>query len=155
MKKTMHWLPIVFLVAASLACNATFGGAGSVPTPTAAPAFGQTATPGPGPAGNATGKSPALGQDVLAGIYARVSPGVVSLQFTIDQGYGAASGFVYDTGGHIITNYHVVNGATDIEVDFPSGFKAYGNVVGSDPDSGPGGASGGWPGVELHAAPIG
>jgi 2-alkenal reductase len=72
---------------------------------------------------------------VLVGIYQRVSPGVVYIQVMTDQGGGEASGFVYDTAGHIITNYHVVNGATSIEVDFPSGFKAYGKVVGTDLDS--------------------
>jgi len=82
-----------------------------------------------------TGKSPDVGQDVLVGIYQRVSPGVVFIQVVTAQGGGEASGFVYDTEGHIITNYHVVDGATSIEVDFPSGFKAYGKVVGTDLDS--------------------
>ena len=31
---------------------------------------------------------------------------------------------VIDAEGHIVTNYHVVDGAEDIEVDFTSGFKA-------------------------------
>ena len=135
MKKTMRWLPLALLVAAMLACNTTFGGAGSVPTPTLAPAVVQPTTAVTGPSGNGNGKSPDTGQDVLVGIYERVSPGVVYIQVMTDQGGGEASGFVYDTEGHIITNYHVVNGATSIEVDFPSGFKAYGKVVGTDLDS--------------------
>jgi 2-alkenal reductase len=100
-----------------------------------APAFVQPTPAVTGPAGNGSGKSPDVGQEVLVGIYERVSPGVVYIQVMTDQGGGEASGFVYDTEGHIITNYHVVDGATSIEVDFPSGFKAYGKVVGTDLDS--------------------
>lgn len=29
---------------------------------------------------------------------------------------GAGSGFVYDVDGHIITNYHVIKGASDLQV---------------------------------------
>lgn len=47
-----------------------------------------------------------------------------------DQGQG--SGFVYDGNGHIVTNYHVVEGANVIEVRFTSGFMGYGTVVGTD-----------------------
>lgn len=35
----------------------------------------------------------------------------------------------------MVTNYHVVQGATDFEVDFPSGFKTRGEILGSDLDS--------------------
>jgi 2-alkenal reductase len=42
---------------------------------------------------------------------------------------------VFDTQGHIVTNYHVVQNNTSLEVDFPSGAKVHGKVVGSDLDS--------------------
>jgi 2-alkenal reductase len=71
----------------------------------------------------------------LAELYKRVSLGVVSIDVISNQGEALGSGFVYDTAGHIITNYHVVSGATDLEVDFPSGLKARGKVVGTDLDS--------------------
>jgi 2-alkenal reductase len=45
------------------------------------------------------------------------------------------TGFVVDSEGHIITNMHVVQNATQIEVDFPSGDKVYASLIGSDPDS--------------------
>ena len=68
-------------------------------------------------------------------IYEMVSPGVVSIQ-TLDANGGVqGSGFVYDKEGHIITNYHVVQAAEKIEVDFPSGLKAFGEVIGTDLDS--------------------
>jgi 2-alkenal reductase len=74
-------------------------------------------------------------QDALVSLYKTVSPGVVSIAVSLDQGNALASGFVVDTAGHIVTNYHVVEGATYIEVSFPSGFKAVADVVGVDTDS--------------------
>ncbi len=75
-------------------------------------------------------------QDVLVQLYQNISPGVVSLQVYSDTtGSGLGSGFVIDKEGHIITNYHVVQDATDIEVHFQSGLKVYGQVIGQDLDS--------------------
>lgn len=68
-------------------------------------------------------------EDTLTQIYARFSPGVVSILTSTSQG----SGWVYDGEGHIITNQHVVEGETRVEVDFPSGYKTYGEVIGVDP----------------------
>jgi S1-C subfamily serine protease len=72
---------------------------------------------------------------LLTGIYEKVNPGIVSIQVLSDQGASLGSGFVFDKTGHIVTNYHVVEGAKDLEVDFPSGMKVRGNVVGTDLDS--------------------
>jgi S1-C subfamily serine protease len=71
----------------------------------------------------------------LSALFERVNPGVVSIIITTPQGSGSGSGFVYDMDGHIITNYHVVEGATTIEVDFPNGVKVSGDVVATDLDS--------------------
>ncbi len=72
---------------------------------------------------------------VLTNLYQQINPGVVSIVAQTDQGEGSGSGFVYDLQGHIITNYHVVEGATAVEVDFPSGLKVDGEVIGTDLDS--------------------
>ena len=61
-------------------------------------------------------------------IYAQINPGVVSIRTTNDQG----SGWVYSGDGYIVTNDHVVNGETTVEVDFASGTKTSGKVVGTD-----------------------
>ena len=45
------------------------------------------------------------------------------------------SGFVYDTQGHIVTNYHVIDGATRADVTFTDGNTYSANVVGKDPYS--------------------
>src|SRR5262245_26630084 len=127
-------LGAVVLILAAVACQvggATFqlGGATQVPTlpavqvPAEPPVSG---SPVPVLIGN---------EHALEDLYKAVSPGVVALKVTTEQGGGLGSGFVFDTEGHIVTNYHVVDGATQVEVDFPSGFKVFGEVVGRDPDS--------------------
>ncbi len=75
-------------------------------------------------------------EELLVNLYERVNPGVVSIQVLSSQGSnGLGSGFVVDHQGHVVTNYHVVEGADKVEVDFPSGYKTLGTVVGMDLDS--------------------
>ena len=45
------------------------------------------------------------------------------------------SGFVYDNQGHIVTNYHVINGARRADITFTDGNTYSANVVGKDPNS--------------------
>ena len=74
--------------------------------------------------------------DLLTSLYNKVNRGVVAIGvFSEEGGSGLGSGFVFDDKGHIITNYHVVRSATDLEVDFPSGLKTRGEVIGTDADS--------------------
>ncbi|MGB2956660.1 MAG: trypsin-like peptidase domain-containing protein [Anaerolineales bacterium] len=71
----------------------------------------------------------------LPALYEEVNPGVVAIRALTEEGGGLGTGFVWDEEGHIVTNFHVVHAATDLEVDFPSGFKTRAQVLGSDPDS--------------------
>src|SRR5919199_48742 len=84
-------------------------------------------------------------------IYRRANPGVVDIkvrqsasagpdQFGGPNGSGQesqaeGSGFVIDTDGHIVTNQHVVDGATSITVTFAAGKTASAKVVGTDPST--------------------
>jgi S1-C subfamily serine protease len=45
------------------------------------------------------------------------------------------SGFVVDKAGHIVTNFHVVDGAKDVRVSFSNGASMKATVVGTDPSS--------------------
>ena len=49
--------------------------------------------------------------------------------------YGEGSGFIYDNQGHIVTNNHVVEGATKVTVNFANGFWASADVVATDPQA--------------------
>lgn len=46
---------------------------------------------------------------------------------------GVGSGFITSADGRILTNYHVVKGATSLSVTLPDGRKFAGKVIGSDP----------------------
>jgi S1-C subfamily serine protease len=51
-------------------------------------------------------------------------------------GEGAGSGCVLDRRGHILTNYHVVEGANKISVTLPGGKESYdGELIGKDPEN--------------------
>ena len=65
---------------------------------------------------------------------AKSLPSVVVVNVTTNEGSGLGSGVVYDKKGDIITNYHVIDGATSISVTINN--KSYdAKVVGSDASS--------------------
>ncbi len=86
--------------------------------------------------------SPAEPAADLAALYRNVDPGVVAIWTfgSVDGAHetsvplGQGTGFVIDTQGHIVTNQHVVADAEEIEVDFPSGDRAWAEVLGTDLD---------------------
>lgn len=73
-------------------------------------------------------------------VYERVSPSVVNINtqvmvrtyFNVVPEEGSGSGFVLDTDGHILTNYHVIENATQIEVSFGDETQTSATVVGTD-----------------------
>jgi len=92
-------------------------------------------------------------EQTLIDLYRNTAPSVVSLrvsqEFThpdvgqfggtpFPRGFssqGEGTGFVWDNKGYIVTNNHVVEGATKIEVFFTDGSVVEATVVGQDPDS--------------------
>jgi len=48
---------------------------------------------------------------------------------------GSGSGVILDDAGHVLTNYHVVEGAVDIQVRLHDNRTFPGTVIGADPDS--------------------
>ena len=52
-----------------------------------------------------------------------------------EQQQAQGSGFVYDSDGHIVTNEHVVDGASSVSVRFWNGDTYKATVVGSDPST--------------------
>jgi len=75
-------------------------------------------------------------EDALIEIYEKASPGVVSITtFQNSLLFGSGSGFVIDTEGHIVTNYHVIDGADEVQIAFSSGLKTRAEIIGTDTDS--------------------
>jgi S1-C subfamily serine protease len=86
-------------------------------------------------------------------IYRRAAPGVVRVSAitnstsaiprivpggevpSIPQASALGSGFVIDKTGHIVTNYHVVEGANEVTVSFSNRDSVKAEVVGTDPST--------------------
>src|SRR5437868_1802098 len=54
--------------------------------------------------------------------------------FTVGVAKNAGSGFVWDGQGHIVTNFHVVEGARNVQVQLDAGKTYAARVVGVAPD---------------------
>lgn len=77
-------------------------------------------------------------------IYEHLAPGVVNITstvlerdffFNIVPRQGVGSGSIIDKQGHILTNNHVIEDASKLEVTLADGSKWSARMVGTDPDS--------------------
>ncbi|QNE75925.1 trypsin-like serine protease [Streptomyces finlayi] len=70
----------------------------------------------------------------VSGVAAAVSPAIVEIGAASTSGESTGSGVVITSDGEIITNNHVISGASEIEVTLSTGKKYTADVVGTDPD---------------------
>lgn len=68
----------------------------------------------------------------IAAIAAAVSPSIVEINATSNAGESTGSGVIITSGGEIITNNHVISGATSIKVKTSDGKEYTAKVVGTD-----------------------
>lgn len=139
---------LTLLILLSLTLVACDLGLDLPPSPTLAPGETPpppTATP-PSPPPNEAALIDALGLDFaekrVIEVYERVSPSVVNITtqvlrrsffFEVIPEEGAGSGFVLDEAGHIVTNFHVIAGANNIEVTFIDETTLPATIIGADP----------------------
>jgi S1-C subfamily serine protease len=85
----------------------------------------------------------------LTEVYRRSEGGVVQVSVTdivegVDPFFrvpqqeersGLGSGFVIDKSGHIVTNFHVIEGADEVEVSFSNGEELSAEIIGRDPST--------------------
>jgi S1-C subfamily serine protease len=83
----------------------------------------------------------AVGAMSINEIYERAAPGVVQINSqpgvssVSGDGQALGSGFVVDKAGHIVTNFHVVQGADKIRVGFSNRDTVEARLIGSDPST--------------------
>lgn len=65
-------------------------------------------------------------------IYRRVNPAIVSIRAALTYGESQGTGVVMTESGYIITNAHVIEGATQVEVSLTDGRTLPAKLVGSD-----------------------
>jgi putative serine protease PepD len=100
-------------------------------------------------------------------IYRQAGPGVVDITVTqnsagggfgpfggSEQTQGEGAGVVYDTKGDILTDEHVVSGATSVTVTFEDGRKVGAKVLGTDPSTDVAVIHVDVPASELHPIPF-
>jgi S1-C subfamily serine protease len=132
-------LVIALLVASSVACATS-----TTPTPAVSP----TAVPSlriAGPLPTSVPGRPANALEAqIEEAYANTVPSVVNITTQIITynflnepvpAQGTGSGFIYDTNGHIVTNYHVIQNAQSIVVSLANGTSYAATVTGQDPST--------------------
>ena len=60
-------------------------------------------------------------------------PDLSDIQRRVEQSRG--SGVIIDTAGHVVTNFHVIKGMADIQVQLADGRQSKASLVGTDPDT--------------------
>ncbi len=131
----------VALLGATLGCSLPIESLLATPTPTLLPAA--TATPAPTVPPTPEEPVNVLEAQVVA-IYEQAGPAVVNIT-SISVAYdfffrpvpqeGSGSGFIYDTEGHVVTNYHVVENAEELSVTLANGETYSAEIVGVDPSN--------------------
>lgn len=105
-----------------------FTGVFEEPTPPTLPPPPELTVPPP------TGPPPTFGDTITATAVAqRVVPSTVFIEATSFLSGGSGSGVVYSVDGYIITNDHVVNGASELFVTFSDGARFPAELIGTDP----------------------
>ena len=65
-------------------------------------------------------------------VAAKVKPSIVEVDVTVTNGAQIGSGVIVDSRGYIVTNNHVVSGATTIQVLFANGTREPAQLAGAD-----------------------
>jgi serine protease Do len=71
----------------------------------------------------------------VADIAQRIRPAITQVQAEGKSGDSRGSGVLFRSDGHLLTNFHVVDGADQVRVVLDSGRELMAKVVGSDPET--------------------
>ncbi|KQX59579.1 MULTISPECIES: trypsin-like peptidase domain-containing protein [unclassified Streptomyces] len=116
------------LVAVAIAAAAVGGGTATLVQQLTSdtPATASTAVSGTNVSARDTG--------TVAGVAQAVSPSIVEISAASNAGKSTGSGVIITSDGEIVTNNHVISGASEITVQLSDGKSYPASVVGTDPD---------------------
>ncbi|WP_093800230.1 S1C family serine protease [Streptomyces sp. Wb2n-11] len=120
--------PVALLTAVAIVAAAIGGGTAALAERLAGP---DPVTGGNGVSGTTVSQS---SKGTVAGVAQAVSPSIVEISATSASGASTGSGVIITADGEIITNNHVVSGASSVKVELSSGRTYTADVVGTDPD---------------------
>jgi 2-alkenal reductase len=150
-KRTLVFGVVALVSVAAVACSGadqptatTQPEASPEPTATSSPISVQNPTVTPSsPVGDAASALDGLSaleiarsqEQVLVDLFEKTVDSVVKIETASPGGVGEGSGWLWDDQGHIVTNYHVVDGASSIEVFFYDGREYQARVIGFNGDA--------------------
>src|ERR1700748_2451294 len=75
--------------------------------------------------------------EIVSRAFERVGPAVANISVRDGQGrlHGQGSGVVYTPDGYLLTNSHVIQGASRLTCSFPNGREHEARLVGDDPET--------------------
>ena len=117
--------PLVLLAAVAIAAAAVGGGT----------AYGIQELTGKNTVSSSstdTNVVPTAKKGTVAGVAAAVSPSIVEVSATSESGRSTGSGVIITSGGEVITNNHVVSGASSVKATTSDGTVYTAHVVGTD-----------------------
>ncbi|GAA3003082.1 S1C family serine protease [Streptomyces fulvorobeus] len=120
--------PVALLAAVAIAASVVGGG-----TATLIGELADGGTNGSGSGGVVQGTTVSRSDaGTVSGVASAVAPTIVEIGATSTAGRSTGSGVVITPDGEIITNNHVISGASEIEVTLSTGRKYTADVVGTD-----------------------
>jgi serine protease DegQ len=114
-----------------LAAGATLLAAGCGGTQTVTETVTTSAAPAVATASLQTTGGDTFGK--IPGVVTRVAPSIVTILARLPQGQAEGSGVIWSADGTIVTNNHVVENATQLEVVFASGARVAAKLKARDP----------------------
>ncbi|MFG3498578.1 S1C family serine protease [Streptomyces sp. NPDC047928] len=119
--------PVALIAAVAIAAAAIGGGAGAL-------AQRLAGDEGSGPAAPVAGTTVSQSsKGTVAGVAEAVSPSIVEIQAGGTAGSSTGSGVIITGDGEVVTNNHVVSGASEVTVRLSDGTSYTADVVGTDP----------------------
>ncbi|WP_328538017.1 S1C family serine protease [Streptomyces sp. NBC_00344] len=86
------------------------------------------------PAGTVSGTTVSQSsRGTVSGVAQAVSPSIVEIKATSSAGQSTGAGVIISSAGEIVTNNHVISGATSVKVTMNNGRSYTAKVVGTDP----------------------